>query len=312
MRGIAAIAVMLFHAGPDAPLAMPRGYLAADLFFVLSGFVLAHSYQDRLRGGMSMTSFIRSRLQRIYPVFWLGALAGCVLLAGSPLTMLMIPNEYGQGLLFRANAPLWSLLFELLVNFAWAALLVRRSAGWLAAATVTTGALFFLSVMTNGSADLGAFWPTALPGLARTAFSFLVGAGLFHLFRKTGRPAQRNQSGWLLLPAMALVFATDFAALAFADIATIGIVLPGLVWLGARWDIGAARLGKVLGGLSFPLYCIHAPVVALCHGSAAAMAAACASLIGAAILIDRLYDQPIQAALKVRTQRPCPSSEALA
>ena len=62
LRGVAALAVLLFHAG--VPI---RGYLAVDLFFMLSGFVLMHAYGDiDPRSGYG--SFVKARLARIYPV----------------------------------------------------------------------------------------------------------------------------------------------------------------------------------------------------------------------------------------------------
>jgi peptidoglycan/LPS O-acetylase OafA/YrhL len=54
LRGIAAVAVMLFHFGfaylPQAGimelLPVDRAYLSVDLFFMLSGFVMAHVYGE--------------------------------------------------------------------------------------------------------------------------------------------------------------------------------------------------------------------------------------------------------------------------
>ncbi|TIV67689.1 MAG: acyltransferase, partial [Mesorhizobium sp.] len=54
LRGIAAIGVMLFH---NCVGVVQSGYLAVDLFFVLSGFVIALSYEDKLRGGPAQSSF---------------------------------------------------------------------------------------------------------------------------------------------------------------------------------------------------------------------------------------------------------------
>src|SRR5437870_1464222 len=56
LRGIAAVGVLLFHssyyayhfAGGSPPWLWRRGYLAVDLFFFLSGFVLTHVYGRRL------------------------------------------------------------------------------------------------------------------------------------------------------------------------------------------------------------------------------------------------------------------------
>ena len=52
LRGVAAFAVVLYHLGevfgPPIPVNAP---LAVDFFFMLSGFVLAHAYGERLRAG---------------------------------------------------------------------------------------------------------------------------------------------------------------------------------------------------------------------------------------------------------------------
>lgn len=49
LRGIAAIAVVVFHSATVlAPISMPTAYLAVDIFFVMSGIVIAHAYEVQL------------------------------------------------------------------------------------------------------------------------------------------------------------------------------------------------------------------------------------------------------------------------
>ena len=65
MRAIAACAVVVLHAVPDvhAPVGS-AGYGAAgvDLFFVISGFIMAN-----VAKGRTSAEFLRDRLWRIYP-----------------------------------------------------------------------------------------------------------------------------------------------------------------------------------------------------------------------------------------------------
>jgi peptidoglycan/LPS O-acetylase OafA/YrhL len=78
LRGIAAVGVLLFHssfyayhfAGGSPPWLWRRGYLAVDLFFFLSGFVLTHVYGRRLTEQQSwrtIRKFLWARFCRIYP-----------------------------------------------------------------------------------------------------------------------------------------------------------------------------------------------------------------------------------------------------
>src|SRR3569832_332324 len=76
MRGICALTVVLFHC--EGMFATGRifqhGYLAVDLFFILSGFVLGHTYEKRLVTGLTPGGFMRLRLNRLAPVYWAGTL----------------------------------------------------------------------------------------------------------------------------------------------------------------------------------------------------------------------------------------------
>lgn len=80
MRALAAIWIVLFHfrgsfesLAPWLAIADPvwqAGYLGVDLFFPLSGFVLAYNYADRLsswswHGAMA---FWQNRIARVWPV----------------------------------------------------------------------------------------------------------------------------------------------------------------------------------------------------------------------------------------------------
>ena len=66
LRGIAALWVLAYHAGLSA-----AGYLGVDLFFVLSGFIIAYNYADaRLaEDGRRYREFLWRRLARIYPAY---------------------------------------------------------------------------------------------------------------------------------------------------------------------------------------------------------------------------------------------------
>lgn len=74
LRGVAALAVVVFHAPQYfGGWGLPTAHLAVDFFFCLSGFVLAHAYSKKLTTGqLSTYSFMRMRLFRLYPLYILG------------------------------------------------------------------------------------------------------------------------------------------------------------------------------------------------------------------------------------------------
>src|SRR6267154_4375538 len=71
-RGIAALLVAIFHLNVYSaiyPLDFIRNsYLFVDFFFVLSGFVITHSYEDKLSRGHEFASFAIRRFGRLWPL----------------------------------------------------------------------------------------------------------------------------------------------------------------------------------------------------------------------------------------------------
>lgn len=61
LRGVAALLVVWYHYNLNiGGLGLRFGYLAVDLFFILSGFVLAKSYDPRFQAGRTSLGFSRN------------------------------------------------------------------------------------------------------------------------------------------------------------------------------------------------------------------------------------------------------------
>ena len=139
LRGIAALAVVSLHTKDVmGGLPFPRAYLAVDLFFIMSGIVIAYAYDRRLAGEMTARQFMLARLVRLYPLYILGTViftAGIAigLASGIPFELwngdkllwaalpafFMLPS-YAEGFstLYPLNGPTWSLMLDLCVNCA--------------------------------------------------------------------------------------------------------------------------------------------------------------------------------------------------
>ncbi len=71
LRGTAALVVMFYHLAllSQSSGIVRNGYLAVDLFFVLSGYVICTAYGDRLSGVSNVTRFVLRRIGRLWPPY---------------------------------------------------------------------------------------------------------------------------------------------------------------------------------------------------------------------------------------------------
>ncbi|PZQ56223.1 MAG: acyltransferase [Novosphingobium pentaromativorans] len=273
MRGIAALAVALFHFNISQA---PHGYVAVDFFFALSGFVLCASYLPRWQEGMGTGQFMMKRLVRLYPLFLVGVLltttVGLVrlhtggdtslplrtILISTGINAAMLPSPL-TGTLFPLNVPAWSLFYELVANLAMVVLLFRLPRVALVAVCLASAWLFAPAVLENGSGNIGAVWGEWPLALARTLYSFCAGMLIARLRQPAHRPA--TLAGLLCLVAIAVMLLADpkWLAAAHYDLACTLVISPLLVWLGSRVE-PSRRLAPAawfVGEVSFALYAVH-------------------------------------------------------
>lgn len=281
LRGIAAGCVVLFHFGLlDRLSAAPsHAYLAVDLFFLISGFVVAHAYEGRLDGGLSLGGFAKLRLLRLYPLHALGMLLGALVVGAAALRqgggLLPIPAGLLLGLcflprfgaggddLFPLNGPAWSLMFELLANLLYAALRPRLSNRVLAAIVGVCGLILLVVGATghplNGGARGDGWWL----GLPRVGFGFFLGVAMLRAHRAGRLRAPVIHPLLLIAGVLAVLLApVPFAWSGPFDALMILCVLPGLV----ACAIAAEPRGRLRAGLSeigrpsYALYALHGPL----------------------------------------------------
>jgi peptidoglycan/LPS O-acetylase OafA/YrhL len=288
LRGVAAIAVLMLHAAAMfRPVWMRSSYLAVDLFFVLSGFVLAHAYGGRLRDGLSAASFLRIRLIRILPLYFLGttiAVATAVvqgafghsdwntesLVRATAASVLMIPlpPDAGapNGFAFPLNIPAWSLFFELLANFFYAAIFRVLT---ICRTVILIGLAFVALCLTaydTGALQVGADWSTLWGGFPRVIFSFFVGVVLYRIRGRAHRA--RTITPWALMAGLFLTFVAPIPGDArwLFDLFCISTLFPLLIWHASCIIPGGPRQQAaftLLGKTSYALYTIHVPLLGI-------------------------------------------------
>ncbi len=336
LRGVAALAVATHHGqGFFGRWMAEGGYRAVDLFFVLSGFVLAHAYERRFETGMTTRAFFWIRLRRFYPLYLVGVLIGSLSAAvawkldtGTPapfglvrtigfgLFMLPYPTLNPDQMLYPVNVPAWSLFFELVINVVYVAFRRRLSTPFLLLTVPLAGAMLAVVGMVHGSLDLGSRWGSFGGGLLRVYFSFFAGVLIFRLFPHAGT---RSILSWgLLALSIVLVVAWPKGPVRVGfDLVCVLLLLPAIVALAVRFEPSkrARSVFETLGAISFPLYAIHYPILEFASrvlratGSQPAAVAPWAGVVllvaicFASVLLDRFYDGPVQQALRYFPRR---------
>jgi len=307
LRAVAAISLILFHASSGiGEWLAPSGYLAVDVFFVMSGFVIAHSYEERIRQ-FGVRRFMTIRVIRFLPFFYLGGVLGIVMLAllrqssilGAATYFLFLPApprpEFALSL-SPINGPGWSLLFEIYVNLAYAALLPRLSTRVILLVTTSTGAALAAASMAHIWIAGGSNWPTFWVGVLRVTFSFSTGVALF---RFRDRLTFDTKQIW---PVLIIFFAATFVpASSIWNGIVILFVSPALVVsaLRAGQENWMARYGATS---SYGIYVIHAPLLSIADEASRSLSLSStvtqmlilAVILLAVPLLDRWFDRPLR------------------
>ena len=329
MRGFAAVSVMGYHIqslyDPLDRCAVARScdfrfsYLAVDMFFALSGFVLAHSYGEALERGLRFTTFMGKRFARLLPIYWGGAALGSVVLArsglgGLPVTvaltvlafnwfMLPSPTFGAYADIFPLLDPAWSLFFEVFVANALYALLGRRLSPAVLAALILAGLGGLVATQIHyGTLGVGVRWGDVSGGFARVIYSFFAGVAVNRLHARV--PAPRVPGAVVIVLLLASFLAPVPPGLAPAyQLGCVVLLYPALVYLGASAIERRPALGRRLGDASYALYVIHSPLIlmasiAMRHfgarpGPLLAAAVAVAVLL-LAMAVDRVYDPAVR------------------
>jgi len=299
LRGTAALCVLLLHwfDGVGMPWCH-YGFLAVDFFFLLSGFVIAHSYERRLLDSMSVGRFLWLRFVRLYPMIVIGVTFGLtravlrghfapeyalppvnyLLLYLANLVMLPIPRPSIIGVgIFPLDAVIWSLFFELLANVFYA-VFVRRLTRRVLAVVVALGliglaAIVVAGIASEGGLNAGAEQSSFWGGFPRVFFAFFLGVLLYRL-RGEGRLPSFAAGPLLLSVVLMAVLCLPKGWLPpWGEFAAVTLLFPVIVMLGANHSPQGrvATASHSLGELSYPIYLLQVPIMWIGSGALKAM-----------------------------------------
>ncbi|TPI37972.1 acyltransferase [Mesorhizobium sp. B2-9-1] len=282
LRFFAALYVLAYHSAniDGAPHLfasfVQNGYLGVSFFFLLSGFILAHSYVDKMSDWDDVRRFAVARFARIYPVYIL-ALVVALPLSSLPfdlplasLATLGLIQAWGAPtsmLGFFWNSPGWTLSIEFFFYLMFPLLLPALS-------RLTTGALWIslaiavLIFMVMCLPSLGptgylAFdWMKLVPLPLLRLPEFMTGIVCALLFRAGAFDRFRSDLAALMAMAFTLttVVSTYTVTGGFAVIGFVALIATCAVNDGKTRRALSYKPLVLLGNASYALYILQIPV----------------------------------------------------
>ncbi|MDP9056975.1 MAG: acyltransferase [Pseudomonadota bacterium] len=337
MRGIAALAVVVMHHFTSSIGFFRNSAGAVDFFFILSGFVIFHAYERKRLSTIRFMAIRIARLYPLFliglilgaPVIFFQALQAHTSLIDVyyilSLNMFYIPY-FGKfpampggfdGIpIFPENNPAWSLFFELCANALFFKI-SRLSLRKMAVGAVLCGLAYPLSgyffaryyhvphlFMILGGWGQNNF----ITGFPRVAYGFVLGMAICKYVNTNLLPKFLNDVAEFKLTGP-LIIISFIIFLAMPLIPKEGIIIylsfififcPIAVMIASQieiTDLTSRNLMEFLGRISYPIYCIHIPIMDLtmmvANKFGVAEGAKFLSItisILLAVLLDKFYD----------------------
>ncbi|MGH8669260.1 MAG: acyltransferase family protein [Burkholderiales bacterium] len=271
-RGIAACMVALFHVNAYSHVAelqlVRNAYLFVDFFFVLSGFVIAATYAERLAGGFSLWRFMLLRFGRVYPLHLavLATFLAYELAAASSrgtldalLGHLLLVHGLGEADTRLWNVPSWTISTEFFAYLAFA-LAVTTMRGRIAKPLVAILLLFPLAIyLVKGDMTV-----THGYGMIRCLYGFAAGVAAWRLFPRLRDGALGGTLAEVLAIAAVVAFVSAAGSGPWSGPLSIGapyVFAAVVLVFAARRGAASRVLGwkpfLFLGTVSYSIYMVH-------------------------------------------------------
>ena len=301
LRFIAAMGVVAHHYSgfidnPAIVSALARNYLFVDFFFAISGFVIFHTYADKLNGFADYIDFLKNRIARVYPLhlatlvifgflaltIWRAKVDRSFVDSAAFLPNLFLTHAWGATNHTAFNYPSWSISAE------WFAYLVFPAVVWLirragATAALVAAAVCVCALETAENVGLIGRWTTLTYdyGALRAMPTFLAGAAIAHALAFMPLRLTSFTPTWLLFGAACVGM-----TIGLDDRVIILLLVTCLLATvvaerdGARGLLTRPTMVR-LGDYSYALYMLHPLVAILCIGLASRLGL---QLTGAALV----------------------------
>jgi exopolysaccharide production protein ExoZ len=287
LRGVAACSVLVSHTYEPVRHAA-YGAAGVDLFFVISGFIMANLAPGRTAG-----QFARDRIFRIYPMWWIAALPWLLLVWKGPfcvLSTLTLWPIYGDAHYLPVLKVGWTLCLEVLFYAGVTFAIATRPAIALAAY-----ALLLLGALTTSVALLHFVGsPMGLEFLMGVAVARLPKRRIFGLFILLGpallalTPTVLGDLGSSLGPEWALRRALEWGFPA-------ALVVWGSLSLESLFEHRLFNVPVTIGDASYSIYLFH-PLIS--YGFDMFWAVRLALALGTGMAMYVLAERQIMAARK--------------
>jgi len=283
LRGVAALVVLLHHGFGFVELPQNfsvrlfwgffiEGNLGVNIFFVLSGFVIAYSNQKDGRSFREVLIYVLRRLTRIFPIYWLACLTMLPVywkFAPAALGEISVSRMVHDLLLFPyGTIPMlrvaWTLVFEMMFYILFVPMLVNRKAGSIMWLVISAG----IVMLAVAGVEFANPWAAVIS--SPFVLQFVAGMVVCHWtlrYPLSGRAARGLLwTGSILLFLAAVVERitdTDWVPWNLHYAACAALIVLGIVNLPPRKSAvpgRTLRILQMLGRYSYSIYLFHIPV----------------------------------------------------